>query len=59
MLVSAVFAVLYACSDEFHQVLSTTRGPSVRDVMIGTIQNFIGYHVYNYLSRFRFLKNAL
>ena len=59
MLVSAAFAVLYACSDEIHQSFVPTRGPSVRDVMIDSVGTFIGYHIYNYLSRFRFLKNAL
>jgi VanZ family protein len=59
MLVSAVFAVLYACSDEFHQSFVPTRGSSVRDVMIDSVGTFIGYHVYNYLSRFKYFKNAL
>ena len=64
MFASLVFCVVYACSDEFHQVLVEGRSPKALDVMIdsaGAITGIIGallffcvaYTIYHsYQSRF-------
>ena len=58
-IVSAVFSVLYAASDEFHQAFVPMRGPSVIDVGIDSAGVAAGYLVYGYLQRITERKNAI
>jgi len=37
LLLAGLYSVLYAASDEFHQVFVPERGPAVRDVLIDSI----------------------
>ena len=41
-LISLAFSVLYASSDEIHQLFVAGRGASVRDVLIDTSGAFVG-----------------
>jgi VanZ family protein len=50
-ILAAVFAILYAVSDEFHQSFVPTRGPSVRDVGIDAAGVFIGAILFLWWTR--------
>jgi len=56
---AAVFALLYACTDEIHQSYVPTRGPSFYDVLIDSVGIMIGYTAYNFALEKGFFKNAL
>jgi len=43
LFVSAIIAVLYAISDEYHQTFVPLRGGKVRDVLIDSIGVFLAY----------------
>jgi len=43
---AAIFSVLYAASDEYHQSFVPTRGPSVADVGIDCAGVAVGYLIY-------------
>lgn len=42
MLISLSFCVIYACTDEVHQLFSEGRGPAVKDVLIDSAGAFAG-----------------
>lgn len=42
LLLCLLLCILYACSDEFHQIFISGRTPKVFDVMIDTIGSFTG-----------------
>ena len=42
MLISIIFSILYAISDEWHQSFTPGREPNVRDVIIDTVGVFAG-----------------
>ena len=42
MIISLIFCILYACTDEIHQFFSEGRGPAVRDVLIDSAGAFTG-----------------
>ena len=44
--ISIIFSILYACSDEFHQLFVSGRGASVTDVFIDCIGIVIGVVLY-------------
>jgi VanZ family protein len=48
ILISVIFSVLYAASDEYHQSFVPTRGPSVIDVCIDSVGVLIGYLLIKY-----------
>ena len=53
ILLSILFAMLYACTDELHQVFVSGRSGEVRDVLIDTAGAAVGVAVYAaLLSRF-------
>ncbi|MGN0630202.1 MAG: VanZ family protein [Ruminococcus sp.] len=45
MMLSLIFCVLYACTDELHQFFSEGRGPAVRDVLIDSAGAFAGVSI--------------
>ena len=51
ILAAFIFAVLYACSDEFHQSFVPGRGPSVIDVGIDSIGVTAGYFINKHLLK--------
>ena len=52
-LAAAVFSVLYAASDEYHQSFVPTRGPSAADVGIDAAGVAAGYYIYGILKKFQ------
>ncbi|MCI8347220.1 MAG: VanZ family protein [Bacilli bacterium] len=40
--ISVVFCIIYACSDEFHQILSVGRTFKVKDILIDTLGSLFG-----------------
>ncbi len=44
--ISIIFSILYACSDEFHQLFVSGRGASITDVFIDCIGIIIGMAIY-------------
>lgn len=52
VLYALLIVVLYACSDEFHQLFVPGRSSEIRDVLIDSSGGFIGSYLY-YLFRRR------
>jgi len=50
---AAIFSILYAASDEFHQSFVPTRGPSVADVGIDSAGVAAGYIFFSSLKIFQ------
>ena len=45
-LITFLFGLLYACSDEFHQLFVMGRSCEMRDVLIDTLGSFVGILIY-------------
>jgi VanZ family protein len=50
---SLVFCVLYAISDEVHQLFVPGRGAQVTDVMIDSFGAFVGIGVYGVICKIK------
>lgn len=50
-LIALIICVLYAISDEFHQMFVPGRGPSVRDVFIDSLGAFVGIVCFYFLAK--------
>lgn len=57
ILSALIMTVLFACSDEFHQLLNGDRTPLYQDVVIDGVGSFIGI-VIGHIWRNRFIKNG-
>lgn len=51
--IAAVLAVLYACSDEFHQLFVAGRSGRVNDVLIDSAGAILGLALFLFISRLR------
>jgi VanZ family protein len=52
-LFSLLFCILYAISDEVHQIFVPGRGAQVTDVMIDSAGSFIGVGMYGVIGKFK------
>lgn len=50
-LFSLVFCILYAISDEIHQVFVPGRGAQVTDVLIDSVGSFVGIGMYSVIKK--------
>lgn len=56
ILLSVLFVMLYAISDEIHQVFVPGRGPQVTDVLIDTVAGAVGILIYYFVGKTKLLK---
>ncbi|MBZ4650931.1 VanZ family protein [Thermosipho sp. (in: thermotogales)] len=52
-LFSLIFCILYAISDEVHQLFVPGRGAQVTDVMIDSLGSFVGIGMYKVIGKFK------
>ncbi len=50
---SLIFCILYAISDEFHQLFVPGRGAQIKDVIIDSSGAFFGIWLYSILNKFK------
>ena len=53
VILSSLFVMLYAVSDEIHQIFVPGRGPLVTDVLIDTVAGLIGIALLYQVIKFR------
>ena len=58
ILLAILFAFLYACSDEIHQLFVPGRSGKAIDVIIDTIGSYCGIEIYYFFSKIRRKRNG-
>jgi VanZ family protein len=53
LLFSFIFCIIYAISDEVHQVFVPGRGAQVTDVLIDSFGSFVGMGMYELIGKFK------
>ena len=53
ILIALIISMLYACSDEIHQLFIPGRSGEIKDVLIDSIGALSGIYIYYYLNKIR------
>ena len=53
ILIALIIAVLYACSDEIHQLFVKGRSGEITDILLDGVGSFIGIYLYYILNKIR------
>ena len=56
IIISICFVLLYACSDEVHQLFVPDRSGEVLDVLLDTIGGSLGVYILYFYYRYRRMK---
>lgn len=53
IVIAMIISILYACSDEIHQIFVSGRTGKIIDVLIDSIGSFVGIMIYQFIMRIR------